>query len=154
MANTSSLHAWTPLMCTVSWKCRVAFFCWEQFSISLQTRDATVQEATHGGKLLVSQLRLFRTDTQFNWFYDQVVLLSSSLTDEPRLIHNSMLPRRFDQGERSFKYGCAKDKYHHAYFETLNLAVGTVETRFHQSDLHIIKDIESLLFNAANRKEM
>lgn len=126
----------------------------EQFSTNLQARDISVQEATCGAELLVSHLRSLRTDIWFNRFYDPVLSPSLSLTDEPRLPRVRKLPKRFDQGEHPHRYACPKDKYRQTYFETLDLAVGEVERRFQRSDLHIIKDIDNLLLNAANRREI
>lgn len=155
-AKANGLHARMELFDTYfGLKLSHLFFsAAEQFSTNLQAKNISVQEATHGAELLVSHLRSLRTDAQFNRFYEQVLSLSSSLTEEPRLPRVRKLPKRFDQGEHPHKYASPKDKYRQTYFETLDLAVGEVERRFQQSDLHIVKDIENLLLNAANRREI
>ena len=73
----------------------------EQFSTNLQAINVTVQEALRGAALLVSHLKLLRTETMYNHFYDHTVEESTSLTEEPKLprIHNA--PIRIDQGSSS-----------------------------------------------------
>ena len=58
------------------------------------------------------------------------------------------MPRRLDEGASPHQYLVPKDRYHHAYFEVMELAAGEVERRFKQSDLHIIRKIEKLLLDA------
>ena len=126
----------------------------EQFSTNLQGKDTTIQEATCGAELLASHLKSLRTEAQFNQFYEQVVTQSEALTEEPKLPRNRKMPRRYDEGERPHQYLVPKDMYRHAYFESLELAVGEIERRFEQSDLRTIKELEELLLNAANGREI
>ena len=126
----------------------------EQFSINLQAQNITIQEATHGAELLASHLKSLRTEAQFNHFYEQVVSQSSTLTEEPKLPRSRKMPKRYDDGEHPHQYLVPKDKYRHTYFETLELAIGEIERRFEQSDLSTIKEIENLLLNAANGRDI
>ncbi len=54
------------------------------------------------------------------------------------------MPRRFHKGSSGHVYTCPKEKYRHAYFEVLELALGEVDRRFEQSDFVMIRTIESL----------
>ena len=63
------------------------------------------------------------------------------------------MSRRYDDGEDPHQYAEPKDKYRHTYFETLELAVGEIE-RFEQSDLCIVKELENLLLNATNSRDI
>ena len=58
------------------------------------------------------------------------------------------------KGGPSHQYLVPKDKYRHAYFETLELAFGEIERRFEQSDLEKIKDVEDLLVDAAHGRDI
>lgn len=42
-----------------------------------------------------------------------------------------------------------KDRYHHIYYEALEVVAGEVEQRFVQTDFHI-KDLELFLLSSAN----
>ncbi len=69
---------------------------------------------------------------------------SEDLTEEPVLCRPRKVPRRFHEGSSGHVYTCLKEKYHHAYFEVLELALGEVDRRFEQSDFFMIRTIESL----------
>lgn len=122
----------------------------EQFSVNLQAKETTVQEALHGAELLVRHLRSNRNESRFDFFYSQVLEQSSALTDEPKLPRYRKIPRRLDEGENPHRYLNPKDRYRHCYFEAIELVAGEVERRFDQPDLKIIKDLEMLLLQAAN----
>ena len=49
-------------------------------------------------------------------------------------------------------YTSPKDKYCCAYFEVLELAFGKIDRKFKQSDIGMMRTIESLLLDASNRK--
>lgn len=121
----------------------------EQFSVNLQAKDITVQEALHGAELLVRHLKSNRTESKFDLFYDQVIEQSSTVTEQPKLPRYRKILRRFDDGESPHRYVEPKDRYRHIYYEALELVAGEVE-RFDQPDLRVIKDLESLLLSAAN----
>ena len=88
-----------------------------------------------GAALLVSHLKLLRTETTHNRFYDHNVEESGSLTEEQKLPRIRKAPRRIDHGSSPHTYACAKEIYCHAYYEALDLMSEEVERRFHQ--LHI-----------------
>ena len=57
----------------------------EQFSTNLQAKDITIQEATRGAELLITQYKSLRTEATFDKFYGNVLNQSSLLTEEPTL---------------------------------------------------------------------
>ena len=59
-------------------------------------------------------------------------------------------PRNVDEGSHPHRFSSPKDLYRQAYYEVLDLAVGELQKRFKQSDLNIVRDIETLLINSAN----
>lgn len=126
----------------------------EQLSTNLQAKDTTVQEAIHGSALYMSHLNSLRSETKFNQFYEKVIQDSSLLTEEPELPRQRKVPRRFDSGGAAHIYSTPKDRYRHAYFESLELAAGEVQRRFDQADLAIIGEIEKILMKSANGEKM
>ena len=57
----------------------------EQFSVNLQAKDCTIQEAIHGVELLVHHLKSNRTESKFDLIYNQIVKQPSALTEQPKL---------------------------------------------------------------------
>ena len=88
----------------------------EHLLMNLQAKDITVQEASHGAVLLVSHLKTLRTESHFNVFYEQTLVQSSSLTEEPKLPRYCKMPKRLDEGDGPHCYSNPKDKYRHDYF--------------------------------------
>ena len=95
----------------------LVFSAAEQFSVNLQAKNITIQEATRGAVSLASHLKSLRTEAEFNQFYEQVVAQSSTLTEEPKLPRNRKMLRRYDDGKLPHQYAEHKDKYRHTYFE-------------------------------------
>ena len=118
----------------------------EQFSVNLQAKDITIQEASCGAVLLVSHLKSLWTESHFDVFYEQTLVHSSSLTEEPKLPRYRKMP---DDGDSPHRYSSPKDKYRHDYFEVFELAAGEIERRFEQSDLSTTTEIENILISAA-----
>ena len=83
----------------------------EQFSVNLQAKDLTVQEASRGAILLVSHFKTLLTESHFDAFYDHTLVLSSSVTEEPKLPRYRKMPKRLDEGGSPRRYSSPKDKY-------------------------------------------
>lgn len=128
----------------------LVFSAAEQLSINLQAKDITLQEPSLGTVLLVSHLRTLRMESHFDAFYEQILVQSSSLTEEPKLPRYRKMPKRLDEGGSPHRYSSHKDKYRHDYFEMFELASSEIERRFEQSDMSKIVELETLLVSAAN----
>ena len=113
----------------------------EQFSVNLQAKDTTIQEAVNGAKLLITHLKSLRNEDKFNVFYRKVCEESAVLTDEPILPRARKIPRRFNEGAATHLYQNPQERYRHAYFEVLELAAGDIDKRFDQEDFNTIKEI-------------
>ena len=94
----------------------------------------------------------FVLNSKFDRFYENLLELSSDLTEEPILPRYRKMPRWLDEGDQPHRYQAPKDKYRHAYFEVLELVSGEIERRFDQADFKTIQSLESLLLKAANGK--
>ena len=126
----------------------------EQFSINLQAKDTAVSKGTRGADVLRSHYVSLRSYTAFTDFYKDVLDFSGGLTDEPVLPRCRKVPRRYDEGGETHRYASPEHRYRHAYFEVLDYAIGEIVRRFDQSDLAIVREVESLLINAANGKDI
>ena len=123
----------------------------EQFSTNLQAKDTSIQEATCGANLLVTHYQSLCAEPKFDRFYDDVLELSTGLTDEPSLPRYRKRPRRLDEGVVPHHYQSPKERYRHIYFEVLELVKRDIE-RFNQANFHLIQNLESLLLDVANGK--
>ena len=123
------------------------FTAFEQFSVNIQAKDISIQEVTHGANLLVTHYQSLCTESKFDRFYDDVVELSTRLTDEPSLSRYRKRPKRVDEGAAPHCYQSPKERYRHIYFEVLELVKGEIERRFNQADFDIIQKLESLLLD-------
>ena len=76
---------------------------------------------------------------------------SSSLTEEPKLPRNQLLPRRVDHGTSApHQHSCATNRYRQIYYEPIDIVTEEVKRQFDQSDVRMIREIESLLLKSAN----
>lgn len=101
--------------------------------------------------VLTSHLCSIRNESTFDRFYDHVIKESQSLTAEPKLPRNRKLPRRLDYGSSTpHQHLCARDMYRQTYYEAIDAVSEEVKRRFDQSDIQLIRDIESLLLTSAN----
>ena len=100
------------------------FSAGEQLSINLQAKNTTVQEATRGANLLHVHFKSQRTESKFDFFYNQVVakVFSESLTEEPKLTRQRKIPVRLDPAGNPHQYQTPKDRYRHLCFEALEQA--------------------------------
>ena len=123
----------------------------EQCSTNIQAVNVTVQEAMKAANVLTSHLCSIRNESTFNRFYDHVIHESQSLTAEPELPRSRKLPRRLDHGSSApHVHLCARDMYRQAYYEAVDTVSEEVKRRFDQSDIQLIRDIETLLLTSAN----
>ena len=99
----------------------------EQISTNLQAKDTSIQEATRGANLLITHYQSLRTEPKFERFYDDVLELSTGLTDEPLLPRYEKRPKRLDEGVAPYRYESPKERYRHIYFEVLELIKGEIE---------------------------
>ena len=126
----------------------------EQFSINLQAKDLTIQEAIRGAHLLCTHLTSLRTTESFSTFYATIRQESENLTEEPTLPRYRRASKRVDGGGSTHRYPNPIDRYRHIYFEALELATGEVKRRFDQEDLFIIREMEDLLIKSSNGEKI
>ena len=72
-------------------------------------------------ELIITHYQSLHTESKFSRFYDDVLELSSELTDEPSLPRYRKRPRWLDGGSFPHQYETPKERYRHIYFEVLEL---------------------------------
>lgn len=125
----------------------------EQFSINLQARDTTAAAGLSGSHLLMSHYSSLRNEAKFDLFYESVLTMSEWLTDEPVLPRHRKIPPKFAHTQ-PYRFSSPKEMYRVAYFEALDTACGEIQRRFEQSDMGIVRELESLLLNASNGESL
>ena len=62
------------------------------------------------------------------------------------------IPRRVHDGEPQHRFKSVEDIYRKEYFEIIDSTIGGLERRFMQPHFDIVRNIESVLIDSANRK--
>ena len=88
----------------------------EQLSLSLQGKDATVQEAMQACSLALKYLERQRSDEAFDRFYDRIIEAANDLTSEPTLPRFTKRPRRVDDGEPGHRFETPKAYFRQQYY--------------------------------------
>ena len=69
----------------------------------------------------------------------------------PQLPRRRKIPRRFEEGTSAGSFHTTtEDFYRQCYFEAIDLAIASINSRFDQKGFHIYSKIEQLLFKAAS----
>ena len=113
-----------------------------------------MSEGLKGAHLLIKYYNSLRTEQKFQSFYESVLESSKDLTDEPVLPRQRKTPSRYQEGTQTHRYSSPKDRYRHAFYEALEHAIGEIQRRFDQPDLHVVSEVEALILNAANGEEI
>ena len=125
----------------------------EQTSINLQKKDTSVQEALACVDLAISYLKRLRTDDSFRQFYSSAVQQAEEFTSEPSLPRYRRPPKRLDDGSAPHSFKSPEDYYRSHYFYVLDLISEEISDRFKQSSMLLPKEMENLLFKAANNAD-
>ena len=117
----------------------------KQFSTNLQG----IEEGTSGAQSLWSE-------TAFTKIYRKMVESANGLMNEPALPCYRKAPKRFDEGAQPHHYihVSPEERYRQAYLKALDYTSGEIGKRFDQSDLVVVRDVESLLIDVANGKDV
>ena len=97
-------------------------------------------------------MKNLRTDEKFKSFFDLVKKKADGKCDPPMLPCQRNIPRRVNDGEPQLRFKSVEDIYRKEYFEIIDSTIGGLERRFMQLHFDIIRNIESVLIDSANRK--
>ena len=126
----------------------------EQTSISLQSKNTSVQEALSCAEVTRGYLSRLRSDDTFKEFYALVVREAEEYTKEPVLPRCKRPPKRLDGGAAPHQFGSPEDYYRYLYYQALDLVSEQILTRFSQESMSVPKELEKLLILAANKQDM
>ena len=132
----------------------LVFSAAEQVCTNLQAKETTVSEGTRGALFLRSRYASLQSEAAFAAFYHNVLKSASGLTDEPVLPRYRRIPKKIDKDAMPHCHTSPEDRYRQAYFEALDHASGEIEKQFDQSDLAVVREVESLLVDAANGEDV
>ena len=84
--------------------------------------------------LTVKTLEVLRNDESFDLFWENVKKTRDSVdVDEPRLARRRKVPKEHEQGKAPTEFAATpRDEFHCLYFEALDLAMASIQTRFDQ----------------------
>ena len=122
----------------------------EQFSVSIQGKDTSIQNAYEASNATCRYFERQRKETSFDTFYDVVCEEAKDLAEEPKFPRYRQAPRKLDDGSAAHRFQTPKEYYRQQYFEALELAQGGLESRFQQRNMETVRSLESLLLKAAN----
>jgi hypothetical protein len=95
-----------------------------------------------------------RTEDNFDLFWQKILKLKEEADiSEPLLPRKRKTPCRYEQGMAENEYTHSpKDEYRRVYFEDIDLAVSSIQSRFDQKSFKIFSGVEQLLLKACSGK--
>ncbi len=125
------------------------FSATEQLSLTLQSKNTTIQEVVMSSELAVAFLEKQRSQSAFELFYDRVLKESGDLTSEPALPRYRRKPQRYDDGSEAYRFEDAKSFHKQQYYEALETIKGEINSRFKQErGMPIAAALEKSLLDA------
>ena len=134
----------------------LVFSATEQLSVSLQSKNTTVQEAIGCADVTKKFLQDQRNDRKFEAFYLRVVEEAKDLASEPTLPRHKRRPQRIEFSScPGHRFEDAKSYFRHQYFEVLDTACGELERRFQQrGGMSVAATLEKLFLDASNEQRI
>ena len=124
----------------------------EEISKVLQAKNLSLQESLGSIHALQHFYERQRSDDAFNGFFDQLVEEANSLKiGEPKLPRYRKQPKRFE-GSSPHQFDTPKSYFRQVYFESCDLLIGELKSRFEQSSIEPVLAIERLIMKAANNE--
>ena len=104
--------------------------------------------------LTIKTFESLRTDDNFKLFWLKVQKRREQLhIDEPKLLRRRKVPRRFEPGDAPAEFPASpKDEFRRVYFESLNLAITSIRSRFDQESFKTFSNVEQPLLKACAGK--
>ena len=123
---------------------------------TLQKQSLSAVQAQTIADLTVKTLKGMRTDEAFDLFFKLVQQLSDKTnTAEPSLPRKRKAPKHFEVGDGDRNHSpTVMEYYRRQYFEALDLATSSIHDRFDQPGYAVYKNLEALLFKAANKRNI
>ena len=127
----------------------------DNLSKTLQSQSMSAVETQHIAELTVKTLQGMRTDDMYKTFLDFATKTSTDLgVAEPVLPRPRKVSRRLDDGaSQCYQSSSVQEHYSRLYYEAMDLAKTSIKDRFDQPGFHMYRNLETVLVNAANKKE-
>ena len=117
-----------------------------------------MSDALKAVDITLSSFKNQRSDAVFDEFYDSVVVLSAGKTSDPQAPKVRKAKKFFDatNSAAAHVYATPKDYFRHKYYEAVDVVIAELERRFGRfsSSQVVVMEIEQLLFDAANGKQI
>lgn len=122
----------------------------EQMSITLQRKDANVQDGYCVAEVTLRALNRLCTDQRFTSFFSSVKEECVTRCDQPVLPRQRQLPRRMDDGAAQVTFNTVECYHRKEYLEAIDVVKGDLERWFMQKKFLIAQKIEKMLIESAN----
>ena len=129
----------------------------DNLSESLQKSSMSAASGQHNAKLTMNALKQIRSNDCFKAFNETVLLKKEPHPDisEPEIPRRRRAPARLEVGSgQHFFPDTSDDVYRRIYFEALDLIISAISERFNQPSFVAYKNLESLLINFLNGKDI
>ena len=127
----------------------------DNLSKTLQATAMSAVEAHSVAKLCIDVFKKIRTDGDFDLFWELAKTTQNSLqVADPALPRARKRPRRYeDGGAEPYHPPDVKQHYKQIYFQSVDLAIATIENRFEQKDYKTYSALEQLIIKAAAKRD-
>ena len=123
----------------------------DNLSVSLQSSTMSAAEAQKIAHLTVNTITKMRTENSFSMFWEATVAKSHQFdVSEPQFPRKRKRPQRYEGGdEPAYHPSSPEGHFWQLYFEVLDSAKSSIQTRFNQKDFAIYTQMENLLLKSA-----
>jgi hypothetical protein len=126
----------------------------ETTAAAIQSRKLTMADINELISILISTLKSRRDDSNFDNFWVDVMTSSKRYSlDSPQLPRKRKIPKRFDDGIVDHEFSDIKTFYRKLYFEVIDTAVMSLESRFKNDQIEAVQKLESSILHAATDKD-
>ena len=126
----------------------------DNLSRSLQDTEKSAAQGQTITSMTVKTLISLRSDDSFKLYWQKVSREAEELKaiSKPKLPQERRVPKRLDDGTAPGDRPPTVDHYRSIYFQTLDVVINCIESRFDQLGYRSHSCLESLLLKAASKK--
>ena len=129
----------------------------DNLAAALQSRNLSAAGGKHLAELTIKTLQSIRNEESFDNCFSTAVLLAKKHDDisEPKLPRKRRVPTRFETGTADPTYHeTPRDHYRQIYLQAVDHAIVSISDRFEQPAFQILAELENLLINSCNSKNI
>lgn len=126
----------------------------DKLSQTLQQPSLSSIEGHAVAMLTIETLKGLRNDSNFDLFWEKIEKARDQLdVDDPQLPRRRKAPKRYEGLAQAEFPASPKEEYRRIYFESLDLAVTSINSRFDQKGFKVFSSVEQLLFKACGGQD-